>query len=115
MQWEGYDAAWDMWVHRDVLVDDVPHMVTAYHKLGGLPMQPRRGAPKRVSVGRLLLSGEVAFPPVQSGVVAASPVGVRAPRRSVQVPVSRVLSSRNAVSTVQACERAARVGRRGGF
>jgi hypothetical protein len=23
VQWEGYDAAWDMWVHRDVLVDDV--------------------------------------------------------------------------------------------
>jgi hypothetical protein len=115
VQWEGYDAAWDMWVHRDVLVDDVPHMVTAYHKLGGLPMQPRRGAPKRASVGRLLLSGEVAFPPVQSGVVAASPVGVRVPRRSVQVPVSRVLSSRNAASTAQASERTARADRRGGF
>ncbi len=102
-------------MHRDVLVDDVPHMVTAYHKLGGLPMQPRRGTPKRASVGRLLLPGEVAFPPVQSCVVAASPVGVRAPRRSVQVPVSRVLSSRHAVSSVQACERAARVGHRGGF
>ena len=115
VQWEGYDAAWDMWVHRDVLVDDVPHMVTAYHKLGGLPMHPRRGAPKRASVGRLLLPGEVAFPPVQSCVVAASPVGVRAPRRSVPVPVSRVLSSRNAVSTAQARERAVRVGRRGDF
>jgi hypothetical protein len=43
---EGYDAAWDIRVHRDVLVDDVPHMVTTYHKLGGLPMQPRRGASK---------------------------------------------------------------------
>jgi hypothetical protein len=37
VQWEGYDTVWDMWVYRDVLVDDVPHMVTTY-KLGGLPM-----------------------------------------------------------------------------
>ena len=115
MQWEGYDAAWDMWVYRDVLVDDVPHMVTAYHKLGGLPVQPRRGAPKRASVGRLLLSGEVAFPPVPSCVVAAPPVCVRATRRSAQVSVSCVLSSRSGVSADQAHERAARVGRRGGL
>ena len=53
MQWEGYDDVWDMWVYRDVLVDDVPHMETAYHPLGGyrwLPMQPRRGASTRASV-----------------------------------------------------------------
>ena len=31
VQWAGYDAAWDMWVHRDVLLDDVPDMVVAYH------------------------------------------------------------------------------------
>jgi hypothetical protein len=115
VQWEGYDAAWDMWVHRDVLVDDVPHMVTAYHRLGGLPMQPRRGAPKRASVGRLLLPGEVAFPPVVSCVVAAPPVCVRAPRTSAQVSVSRVLSSRSGMSAAQARDRAARVGRRGGL
>jgi hypothetical protein len=115
VQWEGYDAAWDMWVHRDVLVDDVPHMVTAYHKLGGLPMQPRRGAPARASVGRLLLPGEVAFPPVASCVVAAPPVCVGAPRKSVQVSVSRVLSSRSGISAAQASERAAWVGRRGGL
>jgi hypothetical protein len=94
VQWEGYDAAWDMWVNCDVLVDDVPHMVTAYHKLGGLPMYPRRGASKRASVGRLLLSGEVAFPPVSSCVVVAPPVCVGAPRKSAQVSVSCVLSSR---------------------
>ena len=115
VQWEGYDAAWDMWVHRDVLVDDVPHMVTAYHRLGGLPMQPRRGAPKRPSVGRLLLPGEVAFPPVVSCVVTAPPVCVRAPRTSSQVSVSRVLSSRSGMSAAQARDRAARVGRRGGL
>jgi hypothetical protein len=40
VQWEGYDAAWDMWVHRDVLVEDVPDMLVTYHRLGGLPMQP---------------------------------------------------------------------------
>ncbi len=115
VQWEGYDAAWDMWVHRDVLVDDVPHIVTAYHQLGGLPMQPRRGAPTRASVGRLLLPGEVAFQPVPSCVVAAPPVCVRAPRRSAHVSVSRVLSSRSGVSADQTRERAARVGRRGGL
>ena len=115
MQWEGYDDVWDMCVHRDVLVDDVPHMVTAYHTLGGLPMQPRRGAPKRASVGRLLLPGEVAFPPVPSCVVTAPPVCVRAQRRSAQVSVSRVLSSRSGVSAAQGRERAARVGRRGGL
>ncbi len=38
VQWEGYDTVWDMWVHRDVLVDDVPDMLVTYHKLGGLPM-----------------------------------------------------------------------------
>ncbi len=115
VQWEGYDAAWDMWVHRDVLVDDVPHMVTVYHKLGGLSMHPRRGAPARASVGRLLLPGEVAFPPVASCVVAAPPVCVGVPRKSAQVSVSRVLSSRSGMSVVQASERAARVGRRGGL
>ncbi len=115
VQWEGYDAAWDMWVHRDVLVEDVPHMVTEYHALGGLPMQPRRGAPKRASVGRLLLSGEVAFPPLQSCVGANTPVCVGSSRRPVQVSVSRVLSSRSGISVAQARDRAERVGRRGGL
>jgi hypothetical protein len=83
VQWEGYDDVWDMWVYRDVLVDDVPHMVVWYHKLGGLPMQTRRGASTRASVGRWLLSGEVVFPEVASRVVAAPPVCVRVPRRPV--------------------------------
>jgi hypothetical protein len=92
VQWEGYDAAWDMWVHRDVLVEDVPLMVTVYHALGGLPMQSRRGVPKRASVGRLLLPGEVAFPPLQSCVGASTPVCVGVSKKPVQVSVSRVFS-----------------------
>ena len=101
VQWEGYDSVWDMWVHRDVLVDDVPHMVVEYHKLGGLSMQSRCGTPKRASVGRLLLSGEVAFPDVVSCVVLSE--------------WSRVLSCRSGPSVDQVQERSARVGRRGGL
>ena len=42
-------------------------MVVAYHKVEGLyslPMLPCRGAPKRASLGRLLLSEEETFPAV---------------------------------------------------
>ena len=58
---------WDMCPHRDNLVEDVPAMVVAYHKVEGLyslPMLPCRGAPKRASLGRLLLSEEETFPAV---------------------------------------------------
>ena len=115
LQWEGYDAAVHMWLHRDVLVDDVPDMEVAYHKLGGLPMHPRRGAPKRASVGRLLLPGEVAFPDFRLGWVGAPPVRVRLPPMPVQTSASRVLSSRSGMSTAQAHDRAARTGRRVGL
>jgi hypothetical protein len=113
VQWAGYDAAWDMWVHRDVLLDDVPDMVVVYHKLGGLPMQPRRDAPKRASVGRLLLPGEVPFPDVHLGVGVTSPVGVKLSR--VPVSASRVALSQHAMSVSQAQDRAQRAARRGGL
>ena len=115
VQWEGYDAAWDMWVHRDVLVEDVPDMLVAYHRLGGLPMQPRRGAPKRASVGRLLLPGEVAFPDVRLGVVGDSPVRVKRSSIPAQLSASRVVLSRCGMSQTQVHDRAARAGRRGGL
>ena len=93
--WVGYDAAWDMWLHRDVLVEDVPAMVVAYHKLEGsysLPMLPCRGAPKRASLGRLLLTEEEAFPSVGSGPAGVPAVLVRPPRVSLPLAASRELS-----------------------
>ena len=104
-----------MWVHRDVLVEDVPDVLVTYHKLGGLPMQPRRGAPKRASVGRLLLPGEVAFPDVRLDMVGASPVSVKRSSIPAQLSVSRVVVSRCGMSKTQVHERAARASRRGGL
>lgn len=34
--WEGYDVwSWDQWLHRDMMVEDVPALVRAYHEAGG--------------------------------------------------------------------------------
>ena len=52
---------------------------------------------------------------VAACVGTAPPVCVRVPRRSAQVSVSRVLSSRCGMSAAQTHERVSRVGRRGGL
>ena len=98
-----------------MMFQTIADMVVAYHKLGGLPMHPHRGAPKRASVGRLLFPGEAAFLDVRLGLVGAPPVRARLPRVPVQMSASRVLSSRSGMCTAQAHDRAARTGRRAGL
>ena len=113
-------------MYHDVLVDDVPDMVVVYHKLGVFPMHPRRGAPKRASVGRLLLPGEVVFPDVRLDVVGDPPVSVKLSHIPSQLLTSRVSLSWCVMSNPQVHDRTTRAdpqthnrttrsGRRGGL
>ena len=51
VEWAGLDRSYLKWVHRDVLVDDVPDLVKAY-EANPSAFRARPSAPKRATTGR---------------------------------------------------------------
>ena len=51
VEWEGYDQSHNSWVHRDMLLEDVPAMVAVFDA-NPSNFRPRSSAPKRATTGR---------------------------------------------------------------
>ena len=86
VEWKGYDASYNLWVHRDSLMADVPGLVAAYDK-NPTVFQAPPSAPKRATAGRQLLQPPLGAPPPSQ--VVAPPFGmVVPPRGRLRAPVA---------------------------
>ena len=81
VEWTGFDASFNQWIHKDVLDQDVPEMVRVYDA-NPSPMLTRPSVPKRVTTGRQI---SIRAPPVRA---PSSPVSVQ---RIVAPPVGEPL------------------------
>jgi hypothetical protein len=95
VEWTGFDASYNEWVHRDVLVQDVPSLLLAYDSSPS-PMVERPSAPKRATKGRQLpvVGAQVSGPASGVGMVQMPGVGLpalsaRALRGSVRASLAR--------------------------
>ena len=95
VEWTGFDASYNEWVHRDVLVQDVPSLLLAYDSSPS-PMVARPSAPKRATKGRQLpvVGAQVSGPASGVGMVQMPGVGLpalsaRALRGSVRASLGR--------------------------
>ena len=50
VEWKGYDQSQNCWVHRDILMTDVPHLVRAFDANPSI-FKARTSAPKRATKG----------------------------------------------------------------
>jgi len=50
VEWKGYDQSQNCWVHRDILMKDVPHLVCAFDANPSI-FRARASAPKRATKG----------------------------------------------------------------
>ena len=64
VEWKGYDQSKNCWVHRDILMQDVPHLVRAFDTNLSI-FRARASAPKRATKG--YKTPVVSKPPRRSG------------------------------------------------
>ena len=97
VEWTGFDASFNQWIHRDVLDQDVPEMVRAYDA-NPSPMLARPSAPKRATTGRQIPVGvlpvRVSLSRAPIARIVAPPVGALPPASARALRVAaRVLQS----------------------
>ena len=97
VEWTGFDASFNQWIHRDVLDQDVPEMVRAYDE-NPSPMLARPSAPKRTTTGRQIPVGvlpvRVSLSRAPIARIVAPPVGALPPASARALRVAaRVLQS----------------------